>query len=127
MAFEDIACFDSTTGFVRLGDKITGGRVVAQRVAIRVLSDHGTIPGFPDVGLGVRRMVNRDFSADDLGRLRSQIQAEALREEGVTRSRVTVSMSGSALVVLVELLTSEGAANVRLQIDAAGARAFFGV
>mgnify|MGYP003509873870 FL=1 len=125
MAFEDVAAFDSTTGFVRLGDLITGAIVVAQRVALRVLSDPGSIPGDPDIGLGLARMRNADFSPDDLKRLQSQVQAEAMREQGVTRSRVSVSLAGTALSVAIDLLTSEGAANVTLQIDAAGARAFF--
>ena len=125
MAFQDVAAFDSTTGFVRLGDLITGARVVAQRVALRVLSDPGSIPGDPDIGLGLARMRNADFSPDDLKRLQSQVQAGAMREQGVTRSRVVALLAGTALSVAIDLLTSEGAASVTLQIDAAGARAFF--
>ena len=125
MAFQDVSAFDSVTGLPRLGDIITGARVVAQRVAIRVLSDPGSIPGDEDIGLGLARMKNADFSPDAVARLRSQIQAESMREEGVTRCRVTASLAVRALAIVIELLTSEGAANVTLQIDAAAARAFF--
>lgn len=126
MAFEDVSAFDSVTGRPRLGGKITGPRVLAQRVAIRILSDPGTIPGDPDIGLGLARMKNADFTPDDVKRLQSQAQAEAMREEGVTRCRVSASLAVRTLTMDVDLMTSEGAANVRLQIDAAGARAFFG-
>ena len=125
MAFQDVSAFDSMTGFVRLGDIITGARVVAQRVAIRVFSDPGSIPGNRDIGLGLARMRNADFSPGDLKRLQSQVQAEAMAEQGVTRCCATVSLVARTLEVAIDLLTSEGAANVTLQIDAAGARAFF--
>ena len=125
MAFEDVSCFDSVTGLPRLGEKITGARVVAQRVAIRLLSDPESIPGDPGAGLGLARMRNADFTPDDVRRLQVQAQGEAAREQGVTRCRVTATLAVRDLAVVVELLTSEGAANVNLQIDAAGARAFF--
>ena len=125
MAFEDVSCFDSVTGLPRLGEKITGALVPAQRVAIRLLSDPGSIPGDPDAGLGLARMRNADFTPDDVTRLQVQAQGEAAREQGVIRCRVTATLATRDLALMVELLTSEGAANVSLQIDAAGARAFF--
>ena len=61
--------------------------------------------------------------------LRNALAAGARVVQGAARAATPVlspaSLAVRTLEVLVELITDEGAANVSLQIDAAGARAFF--
>lgn len=101
---------DGTMGLDPLFAEIAGERVVIERVARRLETRAGSLPGAPDFGFDLVELLGKRIeSATAKARLRARIREQILRDPavlGVSELELTqVSGSQWSLVVRLQLVT----------------------
>ncbi len=89
---------------------LTSQRVVAEAVARRLLTPHGTLFYDPDSGLDVRELLSEGFTPAKIYRLKSLISSEAEADERVLSADVSLVFNPLAqtLKVTVRLELADG-------------------
>lgn len=103
----DVSTFpDLDATFSLLGSQ----RIVAEAVARRLLTPHGTLFYDPDSGVDLRELLGEGFTQAKLYRLRSLISSEAEADERVLSAAVALTFNAAAqsLSVRVTIQTADG-------------------
>lgn len=118
----DVSTFPDLDPQFRL---ITGQRVVAEAVARRWLSPRGSVSYDETYGEDVRAYLNARVDGPRLRALEAALQAQAVADERVRDATVTLSTSGSAAALRLQitgrLVTAAGPFALVLTVDQLGA------
>lgn len=89
---------------------VSGREALAQAVARRLTAERGSLFYDPNYGTDVRLSLNDSATSASLFRLRTAIEAEAMKDERVERARATVEVedSGRRIKVRLYLTDSDG-------------------
>src|SRR5690606_14694811 len=97
---------------------VSGREALAQAVARRLTAERGSLFYDPNYGTDVRLSLNDSATSASLFRLRTAIEAEAMKDERVERARVTVAAedNGRAITVQLSLVDSDGPFQLVLEV-----------
>lgn len=98
---------------------ITGRRAIAERVARRWLTFPGTVAHAPDDGVMILAWLSRGATDGDLRQLAADLEAEALKDEGVHNADVSVTLNAQTMVMTIsaQLEDADGTFSMTLAID----------
>lgn len=104
---EDILVFPDLDGTLT---ETSGDVVLADAIARRFLTQRGSLEFYPDYGTDVRDYLNESIDANALNRIKAACEQEAVKDERVLDSNVTVKYNPAtfSLTLLVELQTKDG-------------------
>lgn len=83
------------------GRTVTGPELVAQSVAIRLLTRRASALGAPNDGLDLRELLHAELTATELAQLPGQIRAEVLKDDRVRTCEVKLVPAGSSYNVSI--------------------------
>lgn len=96
-----------------------GGRVLSEAIARRLSTRRGTMSPFDaDYGTDIRDYLNQEMTSEALHRVKTDVEAEAEKDERVEEAYCTVEFDeqSQALSIQLELATAEGPFSLRLAV-----------
>lgn len=105
-AGSDISCVDDLADD---GRSVSGTTVIAQAVARRWSTPRGRLIDDPNYGFDLTGYLNDDMSPKDLASLQAGAEAEALKDERVSKCTTSAELDANGLLTITGLLeSSEG-------------------
>jgi phage baseplate assembly protein W len=100
--------------------EVTGRLGLAQALARRLVTTHGSLIDDPDYGIDVREWINDDVSIADVQRLARTVEAEMLKDERVQRSQAVAVFVGDKLTLTIKIWDAAGPFKLVLQVSDVG-------
>lgn len=93
---------------------VSGREALAQAVARRLTAERGSLFYDPNYGTDIRLSLNAAMSEAGIFRLRTAIEAEAMKDERVERARAEVEIEDSGQRIAVRLYLTDSAGPFQL-------------
>ena len=91
------------------GRMVSGFRVVGESIARRWMTPRGRLIGYPEYGFDVTAYVNCDVDTQNLTKLHTGAEAEAVKDERVESCSVSTSLAKDGTLTLTGIIyTSKG-------------------
>ncbi len=110
MAVDFGTCWSCVSGLTFPARMVTGFRVVAEAIARRWNTEHGTLIDDPDYGYDLGAFVNADLTPTQLANIARGAAAEAEKDERVQSCKcvVTFNSNDGSLLVAGAVTTANG-------------------
>lgn len=102
---------------------VAGRQLLSEAIERRLATPRGTLPDTKapttvgNYGIAIEDDVDADMTASDAGKLAASIDAQCRQDERVFYSHTTVTLAGSTLTIVVQLVDGTGPFKLTLSVN----------